>query len=124
MTKAVIIGGAGHIGTYLVPLLVNNGFEVVVISRGISKPYVENPAWQRVKTVQLDRGREPDFAKRIADIQADVVVDLINFDVLETKKMVAALKGTACQHYLYCSSCWARGFADIGKRDGDWHSPM
>ncbi len=51
MTKAVIIGGAGHIGTYLVPLLVNNGFEVVVISRGISKPYEENPVWQRVKTV-------------------------------------------------------------------------
>lgn len=113
MTKAVIIGGAGHIGTYLVPLLVNNGFEVVVISRGISKPYEENPVWQRVKTVHLDRGREPDFAKKIADIQADVVVDLINFDVLETKKMVAALKGTACQHYLYCSSCWARGFADV-----------
>ena len=39
MKKAVVIGGYGHIGSYLVPELVNNGYEVTVVSRGNKKPY-------------------------------------------------------------------------------------
>ena len=33
MSRIVIIGGSGHIGTYLVPRLVSAGFEVVSVSR-------------------------------------------------------------------------------------------
>ena len=29
--KAVVIGGKGHIGTYLCPMLVKNGFEVPIL---------------------------------------------------------------------------------------------
>jgi nucleoside-diphosphate-sugar epimerase len=32
--KTVVIGGTGHIGTYLVPHLVQAGHEVICISRG------------------------------------------------------------------------------------------
>ncbi|MCA9890882.1 MAG: NAD-dependent epimerase/dehydratase family protein, partial [Anaerolineae bacterium] len=34
--KVVVIGGTGHVGTYLVPRLVEAGHEVVCISRGES----------------------------------------------------------------------------------------
>jgi len=110
--KAVVTGASGHIGTYLVPMLVNAGYEVTTITRGEPKPYEADPAWNRVNKVFMDRSKEPQFAEKIAAMDPDIVVDLINFNIEDTKKMVAALKGTKCSHYLYCSSCWAHGRAE------------
>ena len=110
--RVVVTGGCGHIGTYLVPMLVRGGYEVVSITRGKSKPYEEDPAWQYVEHVMMDRNTGPDFANKIAQMNPDIVVDLINFDVKDTHAMVAALKDSSCSHYLFCSSCWAHGRAE------------
>jgi nucleoside-diphosphate-sugar epimerase len=111
--KIVVIGGYGHIGSYLVPQLVKENYDVIAISRGKSKPYVEDRAWEQITHVSLDREKEEHFAKKIAELNADVVVDLINFDINETKKMVAELRNTKLSHYLYCSSVWAHGRAEV-----------
>lgn len=37
--RVVVIGGTGHIGTYLVPGLVRAGHATLVISRGSRRPY-------------------------------------------------------------------------------------
>jgi uncharacterized protein YbjT (DUF2867 family) len=37
--KVVVTGASGHIGTYLIPMLINSGFEVITITRGQAKPY-------------------------------------------------------------------------------------
>src|SRR4029077_1777309 len=58
MSRAVVIGGSGHIGTYLVPRLVEAGFEVVNVSRGERAAYIPHAAWGTVKTVKLDRDAE------------------------------------------------------------------
>ena len=55
MSRVVIIGGSGHVGTYLVPRLVSAGFEVVSVSRGKRAPYQPNGAWKFVRTVTLTR---------------------------------------------------------------------
>lgn len=76
--KIVIIGGSGHIGTFLVPRLVRAGPEVV----SISKSYVEATEWQQVRQVVADReqeDRDGTFGERIAALQSDVVVDLVCF---------------------------------------------
>ena len=111
--KVIVIGACGHIGTYLVPMLIENGCEVIAISRGISQPYEDHILWQKAIKIKLDRTKEPNFAKIIADMQPDVVIDLINFHIDETKSMVYALKRTNCKHYLYCSSCWVHSRAEI-----------
>ncbi|RAX54524.1 hypothetical protein CCY99_03935 [Helicobacter sp. 16-1353] len=107
--KVVVIGSTGHIGTYLVPMLVENGFEVIGISRGKSPPYEANKAFDKITKITLDRTKEPDFATKIAALNADVIVDLINFHIDDTIKMVKALKNIS--HYLFCSSIWAHGRA-------------
>lgn len=109
--KVIVIGGSGHIGTYLVPMLVNNGYEVTNITRGQHKPYEDNSGWDKVKSIVLDRKSE-NFEKNIAEQNADIVIDLINFNINDTVNIAEALKKTNCKHYLYCSSCWARGVAD------------
>ena len=56
--RVVIIGGSGHVGTYLVPRLVELGYDVVAVSRGQREPYQPHAAWKSVTHVALDRARE------------------------------------------------------------------
>ncbi len=44
--KIAIIGGTGHVGTYLVPRLVELGHEVTCVTRGGRAPYLAHAAWQ------------------------------------------------------------------------------
>ena len=55
MARVVVIGATGHVGTYLVPRLVEAGHEVVAISRGEAKPYRPHHAWQSVEFRRMDR---------------------------------------------------------------------
>ena len=53
MSRIIIIGGSGQIGSYLVPTLFTMGHEVVNVSRGISAPYRAHSAWEQVESVIL-----------------------------------------------------------------------
>ena len=55
--RVVVIGGTGHVGTYLVPRLVAAGHAVTVVSRGNRAPYSPHGAWQAVRRVTLDSNR-------------------------------------------------------------------
>ncbi|GGL51392.1 NAD-dependent epimerase/dehydratase family protein [Wenxinia marina] len=110
MARIVVIGGSGHVGTYLVPALVARGHEVVNVSRGRAAPYRPHPAWERVETVTLDRDAmsDADFADRIAALSPDVVIDMIAFRLSQTRPLVEALRGRV-QHFLHCSTIWVYG---------------
>lgn len=112
--KIVVIGGTGHIGTYLCPMLTEDGHEVICVSRGLNKPYDERMSWDRVSMLQLDRLSMPRevFAEKMADLSAEIVIDLINFKLDDVQAMAKALSGKV-EHYIYCSSCWAEGRAEI-----------
>ena len=53
--RIVIIGGSGHVGTYLVPRLVGAGHEVINVSRAQREPYKAHSAWRLVQQVTADR---------------------------------------------------------------------
>ena len=113
MARIVVIGGTGHVGTYLVPALVARGHEVVNVSRGTASPYREHAAWKAVKQVAVDRKAEQaqgKFGARIADLGADIVVDMISFEMEGAQQLVEALRGKI-EHYLFCSSIWVYGHA-------------
>lgn len=115
--KVVVIGGSGHIGTYLVPKLVRENYQVIMVSRGRSEPYIKDWAWGKAEHVALDRSNEPDFAQKIAEMNADVVIDLICFKLEEVKQIVEVLKETNLSHYLYCSTIWTHGRAETVPAD-------
>jgi len=117
MMKVVVLGGAGHIGSYLVPMLVKNGYAVTSVTRGKHQPYVSDSAWNHVDHLYLDRQQDAKFAQKVAAVNADIVIDLISFTLEDTKKMVAALKTTKLSHYVFCSSVWAHGRAEILPAD-------
>jgi NADPH:quinone reductase-like Zn-dependent oxidoreductase len=102
MTRVVIIGGSGHVGTYLVPRLVAGGFEVISVSRGQRAPYQLHGAWKFVRTVTLDREAEENagvFGKKIRELRPDIVIDMICFTEASARHLVDALRarcGISC----------------------------
>jgi len=103
--KILVIGGTGHIGKFLVSMLVEGGGEVVVVSRGTTA-VTDTPVWGKVRRISAsyDRG-EPAWAKRVADIRAEVVIDILGADVPATYE---AAKGP-CRHFIACGSLWMFG---------------
>jgi nucleoside-diphosphate-sugar epimerase len=111
MLRIVIIGGTGHVGTYLVPRLVQSGHEVLSISRGESKPYRDHPAWKSVEHVRLDRTAEEaagDFAERVRSLRPDVVIDMICFELESARSLVETLREHV-RHFLHCGTIWVHG---------------
>jgi nucleoside-diphosphate-sugar epimerase len=109
--RIVVIGGSGHIGTFLVPRLVRAGHEVVNISRGQRSSYVDDPTWQQVRHVTADRvgeDREGTFPNRVVGLHPDVVIDLICFTLDSATALVERLRGET-GHLLHCGSIWWSG---------------
>lgn len=108
--KIVIIGGSGHVGTYLVPQLVKLGHYVINVSRRLRKPYTPANEWKSVEQVTLDR-TEDNFNARIAGLSPDIVIDMICFTPRDAEELVNALKGKI-QHFLHCGTMWVHGHSD------------
>ena len=111
MTRVVVIGGSGHVGTYLVPSLVERGHDVVNVSRGQAVPYRRHAAWAAVEQVVVDRQAEEaagTFGARMAALAPDVVVDMISFDLHGTQALVEAMRGRV-EHFLHCGTIWVYG---------------
>ncbi|HVU12675.1 MAG TPA: NAD(P)-dependent oxidoreductase [Phototrophicaceae bacterium] len=109
--RVVIIGGSGHIGTYLVPTLVEMGYEVINLTRGQSKPYTPNRAWEAVTAVTVDRDAEDaagTFGERVKALKPDIVIDLICFTEESNRQLVEALRGQV-QHFIHCGTIWVYG---------------
>jgi nucleoside-diphosphate-sugar epimerase len=109
--RVVVIGGTGHVGTYLVPRLVEAGHNVICVSRNQREPYQPHGAWSQVESIEIDR-EESDlqgvFGQQIADLEPDVVVDMICFSLESAKQIVEGLRGKV-QHFLHCGTIWVHG---------------
>jgi nucleoside-diphosphate-sugar epimerase len=109
--RVVILGGTGHIGTYLTPKLVEAGLTVTCISRGLKRPYRPDAAWQQVRCVDIDRTAEEGkgtFGERIAALDADVVIDVTCYMPESATQLVEALRGRV-GHLLHCGTIWVHG---------------
>jgi nucleoside-diphosphate-sugar epimerase len=107
MSRVVVIGATGHVGSYLVPRLVRAGHEVVALSRGARDPYVVAPEWRRVQRVVVDREAE-DFGERVVALAPDAVVDMLCFTPESAQRLVDALR-PARPLLLHCGTIWVHG---------------
>jgi nucleoside-diphosphate-sugar epimerase len=111
ISRIVVIGATGHVGSFLVPRLVRAGHEVVALSRGARDPYVSAPEWRRVERVAVDRDAEDAagvFGGRIAALAADAVVDMICFTPESAQQLVDALRPTR-PVLMHCGTIWVHG---------------
>ena len=111
MAKVAIIGGAGHVGTCLVPRLVEAGHDVTNITRGQSMPYASHPAWRRVTQVVIDREAADaagTFGAQLAALAPDIVIDMICFTPASAAHLADALAGKV-QHLIHIGTIWVHG---------------
>jgi len=111
ISRIVVIGATGHVGSYLVPRLVRGGHEVVALSRGERDPYVSAPEWRGVERVVVDREVEDAagvFGGRIAALAGDAVVDMLCFTPESAQQLVEALRPTR-PLLVHCGTIWVHG---------------
>ena len=122
--RVAIIGATGHVGTYLVPMLDALGHEVIAVSRGERTPYRAHSAFDRAKRITIDRsGDETDFTKKISELNADVVIDMICFRLESCVALVEALRGNV-KHLLVCGTIWIHGTsAVVPTREEEGRTP-
>ncbi len=109
--RVVIIGGTGHIGSYLTVRLYEAGYTVLCVCRGERKPYRDHPAWSHIQYVHLDRTAEEgagNFGERICELNADAVIDLTCYTPNSASQLVQSLDGGVC-HLLHCGTVWVHG---------------
>ena len=113
MSRVVVIGATGHIGTYLVPRLVDAGHEVIAVSRGSRRPYRQSPQWDAVTMVTADREAEEGagmFGRRIATLHPDAVIDLICFTAGSARQLLEELRPRR-PLLVHCGTIWVHGRA-------------
>jgi nucleoside-diphosphate-sugar epimerase len=111
MSRVVVIGATGHIGSYLVPRLVRGGHEVITISRGLRGPYHASPEWAAVTSVTADRDAEDaagTFGARVAALRPDAVIDLVCFTAAAAQQLVEALRPSR-PLLVHCGTIWVHG---------------
>jgi nucleoside-diphosphate-sugar epimerase len=109
--RVVIIGGSGHVGTYLVPRLVEAGHEVMNVSRAQRAPYQAHAAWQQVQSITIDRveaEKVGSFGQQVLALRPEVVIDMICFKLESARHLVEALQGQV-QQFLLCGTIWVHG---------------
>ncbi|MDN3657892.1 NAD-dependent epimerase/dehydratase family protein [Ferruginibacter paludis] len=125
--KVVIIGGTGHIGTYLIPRLVMAGHEVICVSRNKSKPYSLHPLWKSVQHVTIDRlsaEANGTFGTDIKALQGEIVIDLICFTPQSAAMLTTALTGEV-EHFIHCGTMWVHGHSEqVPTRESQQRKPF
>lgn len=113
--KVLVIGGTGHIGSYLVPRLVLAGHEVSVVARRPKPQYTDaRLAWPSVRWITADRAAEEaanTWQSRMAALDVDAVIDLLCYTPEQNRIMHDAFRGRV-SHFLHCGTIWAYGPAE------------
>jgi nucleoside-diphosphate-sugar epimerase len=111
MSRVVVIGATGHIGTYLVPRLVRAGHDVTAVSRGTREPYQRAPEWDAVTRLTADRDAldaAGTFGEFVAGLGADAVMDMVCFTADSARQIVDALRPSGAL-LIHCGTIWVHG---------------
>jgi nucleoside-diphosphate-sugar epimerase len=109
--RVVIIGGTGHIGSWLTPRLVEAGHSVICVSRSQRQPYRAHVTWREVERVVLDRldaEAHETFGPSILALRPEVVIDLTCYTLESARQLAEAVRGHV-QQFLHCGTIWVHG---------------
>ena len=100
--KAMVIGGTGHVGKFMAPMFVQEGWDVVVVGSGRTASPTEKP-WDKIKYVACAVGKDGWDDELLAE-KPDVVVDMPG-----TAQVVYDVFKDTAKHIIACGSLWMLG---------------
>ena len=102
--KILIIGGTGHTGSFLVPMLAAKGEAVTVVSRKATS--VKAEGWEKVQIAQAIYEREDSkWQNFIRETDFDVLIDMLGADLPGTYEAAK----DHCKQVIVCGSLWMFG---------------
>lgn len=104
--KILVVGGTGHVGTFLVPQLVESGHDVYVGTRGTT-PMQSDKAFQGAKFIKVDASDENSL-ESLKEYGFDTVVDFPGMAF----NLWNALKDSI-SHLVACGSLWMFGYPKL-----------
>lgn len=111
--KVVVTGASGHVGSYVVPILVQAGYDVIAISSGRHTPYTAfMKEWTQVQLVEVNRKAlesERKFGHFIMSLKPDVICDLNCYNEEQAKQIVEPSIGYV-QYFISIGSIWIYGY--------------
>lgn len=110
--KVVIIGGTGHIGSYLVRMLAEQGHDLIAVSSGRTQSHVRTDS-NRVRFITMrytEMTSSGEFAAMLREERAGAVVDILQGD---TQGVYDACKSTGVGQLVLCGSVWMFGRAKV-----------
>ncbi|WP_409295155.1 NAD-dependent epimerase/dehydratase family protein [Peribacillus sp. SCS-26] len=115
MTKVLVLGGTRFFGKKLVSLLLDEGSEVTIVTRGITEDSFGN----RVKRIRADRTIPEELEKAAAGNVYDIIYDNICYtdkDALEASRIFEG----RVKKYIFTSSLSVYEFGPDRKKEGDF----
>ena len=115
--RIVVIGGSGHIGSYLCPMLAERSNDTIIcVGRSKNrKPYpAAGGSWDKVQRIAIDRGHnEEEFVRQICGLKPTILIDLICFSLRSCTVLLETLRREcpSLKHLLHCGSIWVYGHA-------------
>ena len=117
--KICVIGGTGHIGSFLTPMLAGDGHDVTVVTTG-TKPIPSDSPWEKVTRVKARYQRENrEWSDLIRDIAGELVIDILGVDLPSTYEA----SKPHCRHLINCGSVWMFGIARSVPTPEETQSP-
>ncbi|MFA6665357.1 MAG: NAD(P)-dependent oxidoreductase [Armatimonadota bacterium] len=105
--KVTLIGGTGHIGTFLTRQLLDAGDEVTVVSSGRKPvPNYENNRMSYVKFTYADMFADGSFEAFLKESKTDAVVDILQGN---TSGLYNACLASGVGQVVVCGSLWMFG---------------
>ena len=95
MTRALVLGGAGFIGTAACKELMRRGVETIAAGRK------DRPNGTFTSYVAFDRDEEPQLQRALESVQPDVVLDLACYKPKQVEAMIRTFAG---HRYVFVSS--------------------
>ncbi|KAA0544587.1 NAD-dependent epimerase/dehydratase family protein [Bacillus sp. BGMRC 2118] len=99
MTRVLVLGGTMFFGKRLVQLLLNNGYEVTVATRGNAT----DPFGNQVERIILDRADRESVVKGLENKKWDIIYDQTAYSPNEVKDVLDVV-GDNCMHYVFTST--------------------
>jgi nucleoside-diphosphate-sugar epimerase len=104
--RVVVVGGTGHVGTFMIPKLVEAGAEVIVVASG-KTPLPTGKAWSKVKYMLCDVTNAEGINK-LKDESPEAVIDMTGnvWNIYQKLKAVS-------KHIIACGSLWMYGEPNV-----------